>query len=443
MHISKKDILTIAALIIIALTRYFFFIPVPPDYSTLEGTVVSFDGVIADSPDVRLNKVHLAVTPLSQDTHIEVVVPTVIMGGPDVSYGDYISVKGIIERPENFMTNSGKEFNYIQYLANQDIYYIVRDAHVEIKEHHKGTRIKELLFRFRDLFIKNIEKVILPPESDLASGLLLGARGGFDETMRNEFISTGTIHIIALSGYNVTIVAEGVMKVLGIFFATTLSLVFGIVVVLLFIVMAGASSTAIRAGIMAVIALLGRMTSRTYNAGRALCIAGLCMIAYDLRVLTDISFQLSFLATFGVLFVTPKVNKYIQFIPARFGFRDLISTTIAATITVLPTLVYTTGVLSLVSLPANILILPFIPITMLVSFISGILGFISHTLSFLFGYGAHLLLFYILSVIHFFGTLSFASVTIQRFPLIMTIILYLILIWWVFKKELPIVDSKS
>ena len=197
--------------------------------------------------------------------------------------------------------------------------------------------------------------------------------------------------------------------------------------------MTGASSTAIRAGIMATIMLLGKMTGRKYMAGRALVIAALIMIAYDPRVIVDMSFQLSFIATGGVLFLTSKTLNWFKFIPLRFGFREMVASTIAATISVLPILLYLTGVLSLVSLPANFLILLFIPTVMLFIFITGTLGFISPLLAIPFGYVTYLMLLYILSIIHFFGTLPFASVTISSFPLLLTISIYTFLLWWVFK----------
>lgn len=428
---SKKEIFIIIILISIAFVRFFFFLPEPPDYKSAIGKEVSFVGVVVNAPDVRLNNQRITVRPENQETNILVVIPKEI----DISYGDKVEARGILETPENFLTDTGKEFNYERYLANQDIYYLINNAEIEIISKGNGSRIKSGLFRFRESFMKNIGKVIAPPESDLSNGLILGARGGFDSKTRDEFISTGTIHIIALSGYNVTIVAEGVMRVLGLAFAQMISIVIGIIVVLLFVIMAGASATAIRAGIMAVILLFARMTGRTYDAGRALVIAGLLMIAYDPRVLTDISFQLSFIATAGVLFITPKVIKWVRFLPMRFKIRELVATTIAATISVLPLLLYSTGIFSLVSLPANILILPLIPLTMFMSFLVGVFGFISPVLSLPFAYLSHLLLSYILSIIHFFASLPFASVTIKSFPLIVTLILYGFLIWWAFKKR--------
>jgi competence protein ComEC len=432
MKITAKEIFIIIILIVIALVRFFFFLPKAPAYTEAVGKKVNVQGKVVEAPDVRLYNQRLTINPNNQESNILAVAPLDI----GVSYGDIVKVTGTLETPENFITSSGKEFNYERYLANQDIYFIIQNAEIEVISHDHGSFIQALLYKLRDSFMKNIGRVISPPESDLADGLILGARGGFDTDMRNEFISTGTIHIIALSGYNVTIVAEGVMKILGLVFAQTVSIVLGICVIVLFVLLAGASSTAIRAGIMAVIALFARMTGRKYDAGRALVIAALLMIAYDPRVLTDISFQLSFIATFGVLFITPKTIKWIRFLPTKFGLRELVATTIAATIAVLPVLLYSTGIFSIVSLPANILILPLIPITMFMSFIVGMIGFVSVVISTPFAYIAHLLLFYILSVIHFFASLPFASVTIQYFPLLITIILYGLILWWVFISKI-------
>ena len=426
-----REIIICLCLIIIAIVRYFYFLPEALPYESAVNKSVTLEGVVTAYPDIRLNNQRVTITPKNQESSILAILPK----SQNIFYGDEVRVKGILSTPENFITNTGKEFNYERYLHNQDIYFIIANADVDIISHYNGSWLLEKLYRLKESFMKNIGSVISSPNSDLANGLILGARGGFDTDTKNEFISTGTIHIIALSGYNVTIVAESVMKILGTFFSMIISLWVGIFIIVLFVLMAGASSTAVRAGIMALIALVARMTGRKYDAGRALVIAGLLMIAYDPRVITDISFQLSFLATIGILFVTPKVIGWVRFAPTRFQIREVVATTISATIMVLPLLLYSTGVLSIVSLPANVLILPLIPLTMLASFMTGLFGFVSYAIALPFGFIAHLLLSYILGMIHFFASLPFASVTIKQFPLIGTIILYILIFYWVFRKK--------
>lgn len=428
---TKKEIILIFILLIIGLIRFFYIIPGKPEYDGVVGEEVSFEGVVVDMPDIRIFNQRIVVRPTNQKSNILVVVPKEI----DISYGDKVIARGVLESPLNFITKVGKEFNYKRYLANQNIYFIINEAEIEIISHNNGSWIKSKLFWLRGKFMENISKVIFSPEKDLASGLLLGTRGGFDTEMKNEFITTGTIHIVALSGYNISIVSENVMKFFGLFFSQFVSIILGIFVIILFIVMTGGAETSIRAGIMGSIMLFGRITGRTYDAGRALVIAALLMISYDLRVVTDISFQLSFLATMGILFITPKVIGWFRLFPVRFKIRENIAMTMSATISVLPILLYSTGIFSFVSIPANILILPFIPATMLFSFLAGAVGFISPFLSILFAFISQLLLSYMLSVVHFFASLPFASINIKSFPLILTLTIYAFLAWWIFGKE--------
>lgn len=430
MQLSRKEISLIIVLILIALVRFLFFIPEAPDYKQVLGKSVIFIGTVSEDPDVRLKNIHLNIKLKDKDASILVFVGREV----EVYYGDDVEVRGVLEEPENFTTNTGKEFNYKRYLANKDIYYLIKNADIKIINTGGGSKIKTSLYKLRSSFMRNINNVIPKKESDLANGLILGARGGFDEDTKEEFINTGTIHIIALSGYNVSIIVDNIMKVFSFILSKTISIVFGGIVILLFIIMTGASATSIRAGIMAIIMLLGKMTDRKYVAGRALVVAGLLMVAHDPRILVDMSFQLSFIATWGVLYLTPKTMKWFLFLSPRFGFREMVSTTVAATIAVMPILLHLTGVLSLVSLPANFLILLFIPIAMLFIFITGMTGFIMPILSIIFGYITYLILLYMLSVIHFFGSLSFASVSIQSFPLLLTILIYIGLFWWAHKN---------
>ncbi len=428
---TKKEIVLILILIIIAIVRFFFFLPKPLPYENAIDKQVNLEGIVTSVPDVRLANQRITITPTNQESSVVAVIPNYL----EINYGDKVNVEGKLMTPENFMTNAGKEFNYVRYLHNQNVYFIINNANVEVISKGNGNKIKSILYKLSSSFQKNMAQSIPSPESDLASGLLLGSRGGFDTNARNEFINTGTIHIIALSGYNVTIVATQVMRFLELFLAQTVSIFCGGFIILLFILMTGATSTAIRAGIMASIALTAKLSGRNYNAGRALIIAAFLMIAYDARVLTDISFQLSFLATGGILFITPKVMKWLFFIPIKFKLRENMAVTISAVIATLPILLYSTGILSFVSIPANILIIPFIPITMLLAFIAGIIGFISSLLAIPFGIVAYLPLKYILSMIHFFASLPFASTTIKSFPLFLMIALYTFLIWWVFIKK--------
>lgn len=437
---SKKEIILILFLGLIAGVRYMFFIPKAPDFDYLVGSKIEAEGKIVEAPDERLNSQQLKIEINNQKIYIQVSTNKSV----EYRYGDIIRVVGKLSKPENFITTQGKEFNYVKYLANQDIYFLLKYPKIEIISRNNGNLIYAFLYKIKNSFTKSINSVIGLPESSLAGGLILGLRGGFDEETRNNLIETGTIHIVALSGYNVSVVAEGVMKMLKQMFSQNISVILGIITILFFVIMTGAEVTAVRAGIMAIIMLVGRVTGRNYLAGRALVIAALLMIANDPRVITDMSFQLSFVATAGVLFLPSKILKYFSFLPIRFGIREMFVSTVSATISVLPLILYSTGILSVVSLLVNSLILLFIPYAMLFVFITGVLGLMSKTMALPFGIIAYVILHYILLIINLFGSFRFSSFTIQTFPLVITIILYIILLWWVFlKKEQELLGLKA
>ena len=350
--INKKEIFIFGVLVIVALVRFLFFTPRPIDsFDMAVGNKVIIEGVVADFPDERIYNQRITLRPDGQKFNVLVVTDLY----KDISYGDKFQVEGVLESPENFETDTGREFNYKRYLANRDIFYIIKNPKMDLLSQNNGNIIKKALFKLRKSFIEKINLSIPQPESSLMNGILLGERGGFDTEQNEEFINTGTIHIVALSGYNITVVANGIVGFFRSFLSATLSIYIGMIGIVLFVILSGVQATAVRAGIMACIAFLGKTTGRNYMAGRALFIAGFFMVAWDLRIITDISFQLSFIATFGIIYLNPKTLLWFYFLPKGLGFRNLVATTTAAIISVLPLILYSTGVLSIISLPVNIL----------------------------------------------------------------------------------------
>ncbi|MCM2338867.1 MAG: competence protein ComEC family protein [Burkholderiales bacterium] len=398
-----------------------------PDVKYVES---SFVGNVIDDPTITENNQKLVVEIFINKIKTKILVITNL--DLDFKYGDGLSIKGKLEKPENFMTDQGKEFDYVNYLRKDGIFYIVKYPEVEIDSHNNGNFIKSILFSVKDKFLDKMNLSIREPESLLMGGLILGEKSAFDESLRQSFVNTGTIHIVALSGYNVTIVAEWIMKMLA-SFPKNIGLGAGIFSILLFVLMTGGSSTAVRAGIMAGLALFARLIGRNYDVSRALILAGVIMVLVNPFILVfDVSFQLSFIATVAVIFYTPKIEKYFLWVTPRFKLRDIVSVTVACYVFVLPFILYKMGNLSLVALPANILILPFIPPTMLLGFLTGLSGFVSYAFSVPFGFVSQLLLHYELSIISFFSNLPFAAISIPNFPLVFVLVIYIYFVYLLF-----------
>lgn len=373
---------------------------------------------------------------LTFDKHSKILVKT--ESKIDLKYGDVLNLEGRLLAPSNFLTENGKEFDYINYLKKDGILYTLEAKKLEIIDRGKGNLIKSLLFNIKNTFVAKINTLIFPYESTLLGGLILGEKSSFPNSLREDFIKTGTIHIVALSGYNVTIISEWFIKLLY-FLPTVLAFYGGILVIILFVIMTGVEATAVRAGIMAILVLIARNLGRPYDIVRALIVTVVFMLLFNPYLLYyDVSFQLSFISTIAVIFFTPRIEKYFQFVTNKFNLRDIVTVTFSAYVFVLPFVLYKMGNLSLVALPTNILVLPFIPITMLLGFLSGVLAFFSFYLALPFSYITHLFLYYELNIIKFFASIPFSSFVILDFPIILTILIYLYFIYFLFRRGIKV-----
>ena len=195
------------------------------------------------------------------------------------------------KKPENFGTNN---FDWPAYLAKDAIYYEMFYPRTEFVSAGNGFWLKEKLFSLKEKFLSAIAKVVPEPHSAFLGGITIGAREGLPESLQEKFRTTGVAHIVALSGYNITIVAETIMLFLS-FLPQYLAIGGGVTGVILFAIMTGASATVLRASIMALLALTARATGRIYTVSWALFLAGFFMVLQNPKILRfDTPFQLSF-----------------------------------------------------------------------------------------------------------------------------------------------------
>lgn len=348
----------------------------------------------------------------------------------DFSYGDRIEILGKLDRVKNFLP----DFDYEAYLAKDEIYYQFRDPKMVLVSRGQGSWVREKLYSIKNSFLENLNKVIPEPESALLGGIVVGAKSSLGEEILDEWRKVGLIQVVVLSGYNISVVADAVAQVLA-FLPMGLRIGFGSLAIVLFSMMTGGGATVVRAAIMALLALLARATGKLYVSGTALLVGGLLIVLYNPKTLVfDTSFQLSFLATAGLIFLSPIIEKFL------FGlfddssnkifssFINILSATIAAQLAVFPLIAYKMGMISLVAIPANILVSPLVPLTMFLGFLIGLFGFISYLLSLPFAYFAYILLAYDLKVAHLFAILPFSSLDIS-FPVWLTVSIYLVYVF--------------
>lgn len=207
----------------------------PQQYSSFEksvGSKFTLEGIVVDEPDEMENYTRLIV---EKD---EVKTLVYAQNYPKFNYGDKVKVNGVLKNPEKFTA----DFDWPAYLAKDDIYFEMFYPEIELVSSGNGSFIKRKLFELKGDFLSTISRVVPEPHAAFLGGITVGARRNIPERLRNNFIKTGVIHIVALSGYNVTIVADSVMRVFS-FLPRFFGIGFGVLGIILFAIMTGASAT--------------------------------------------------------------------------------------------------------------------------------------------------------------------------------------------------------
>jgi competence protein ComEC len=390
-----------------------------PQVQALLGERVELEGVVVKEPDLRERSLLLTVALKAHEG--KPVVGKVLISADafmEVSYGDYLEIKGVLKAPENFTTDAGNVFNYVAYLDKDGIHYRMHKPELVVLAHGEGNAFIALLLTVKHVFLKNLESVLPEPEVSLLSGLLLGVKQSLGEELLDAFRITGLIHVVVLSGYNLTLVADAVRWFAAKCIRKTIIATFAAGgAIVLFSLMAGASATVVRATAMALLVLVAQETGRVYEVLRALFVTGFLMLMWNPKLLLfDPSFQLSFLATFGLIVVAPKLEVYLKWIPKLWKLRSIVSSTLSTQLLVLPLILYQTGTLSFIGVLANILVLPLIPSTMLLGFVTGLIAFLHPLLALPSAFATKLLLSYELFIAKAFSALPFAALSITHFP---------------------------
>lgn len=324
----------------------------------------------------------------------------------DYSYGDTVSLKGTLKIPESF-----DDFDYRKYLFQKNIYFISYYPKLEKTEEGKKN-FYSAIYDFREKADANITKILPSPQGNIMSAMTLGMNSDEIKEAMGEFNKTGTSHIIVVSGSHLVIIIS-ILSALFLAVGISRNRLFYLLVAAItcFIILSGSGSSAIRSGIMAFAFLFAEKIGRPKYAFNALMLSAALMIFINPYILSsDISFQLSFLATFGIVWILPRLEKKLKNLPEFGGTKSILLSTFAAQIATLPIIVLNFKQFSLLSFLANILILPTVTFLMSAGFLLIILSFVNFTAAQIISWPIYLILSYYLSVVDFLSKTDFGLI---------------------------------
>ncbi|GAB4437016.1 MAG: DNA internalization-related competence protein ComEC/Rec2 [Anaerolineae bacterium] len=448
----------IAAVLALALTagafRLSFFQPVfTPEHIAFYNDApqpAKITGVVADEPDVRdtYTNLRLRAETIRRGDATQPVDGLLLVRAPRYPayhYGDRLTVIGRLETPPEF-----EDFSYKDYLARFGIHAMIRRPHLELADSGQGNPFWAAMYAFKGRAAESINRILVEPHAALLNGILLGIETGIPRALYEDFNLTGTSHIIVISGSNISLVA-GLLLLLGTRavghrYAPPLAII-GIV---LYTLLVGADAAVSRAAVMGLVFVLATWVGRPGLALNSLFASAVVLTLLNPLILWDVGFQLSFMATLGLIVLVPPLEQ------ATFGLlqrrlrteqlglamallSELLIITLAAQIITGPLIVYHFGRLSLVSLLSNLLILPAQPPIMIVGGLAALAGMLWTPLGQALGWLVWLPLAWSVWIVEQTARLPLASLDLGQFPLWLMLLAYAAIaagIWWLKQPQL-------
>jgi competence protein ComEC len=367
-------------------------------------TRVEVQGVVVAEPDVRTDRTQYVLYDEKHDTRVLVRLPR----WPRYAYGDAIVVSCLLRKPEAF-----DGFRYDMYLLRYKILATCRAYHAERIADNQASIFLKNIYQLKYWVADRVVALWHEPYASFMAGLLYGYRGGLG-SLNEQFARTGVTHIVAISGYNITVISLLLMGACSRLYIRR-QIAFWIVFfgIIVFVIFAGLSASVVRAGVMGCIVLVARQYGRATQIFAVMVYGAVLMTAYNpLIFMWDAGFQLSFLSTLGLVYLAPKIEPFFLWVPKRAELRESVVGTLAATAATLPLIMTQFGRVSLVSPIVNILILWIIPWAMTVGAFAVLMSIVSLPMGRIVGMGGYLMLRYVTKVVAWWSQQPFAAIDV-------------------------------
>lgn len=401
---------------------------------------VRVTGWVTEPPDIRDTYANLRIRVTGLDTgedkDLEVNGLLLVRVDPneEYQYGDILRLRGRLKTPAE-----NEEFSYREYLAREGIYSIMTSDEVTRLPGREGNFFTRGLFALKTYALETIYRIFPDPEASLLAGILLGVDNGLPEDLQQSFKDTGTSHIIAISGFNIAIIASIFLSIFGRVFGQRRGAVFAGIGIIFYTLLVGADAAVVRAAVMGVTALFARHLGRRQDGLNTLFVVAALMTLFNPLYVQDVGFQLSFAATLGLILYAEPLSQFVVRLLAVLKvttetiekisqpISDFFLLTLAAQLTTIPIMAYHFNRLSVVSFIANPFILPAQPAVMILGGLADMLGMIFEPLGQIVAYIAWPFVAYTIHAVELFGNVSWAAFSVD-FPFWAVILWYVVLL---------------
>ncbi len=423
--------------------------------------IVGIKGIVNTDPEVRdkVAHLHLSAAKIRVAEEWHEVSGTALLFVPRYhayAYGDELLVTAKLETPPRL-----DDFDYKGYLARQGIYSTILYPKIEMLERGRGLKPLEWIYSLRNRLSQAVAEVLPEPQASLAQGIILGKRGTIPLSLKADFSRTGTAHLLAISGLHLSVLV-GVLLSLGMW-------LFGrrhhtyiwltLAIVWFYALLTGMHPPIVRAAIMVSLFLAAELVGRQRSAITALALAAAIMVGISPQILWQASFQMSFMAVAGLIFLAPLfqtagkkvVSKTLgeegPIVPIANTAIDALSVTLGAILAVWPLIAYYFGFVSFIAPLATFLALPALPGIIITGALAGGIGLIALPLAQVIAWLAWLFLSYLMLVVNIFAAfpLAFREVGSTNTGVVLSYYLVIALALWLnsHRRQASTITSES
>lgn len=369
------------------------------------------------------------------------------LGDCPYEYGDVLKIKGRLEKPIG-QKNFG-EFDYELYLAREKIFTYIniwQEKDIQKIGEDDSNFLVSFSLSARDK-IKEITKQTLPPPYNyLLVGMLLGEKSFIPSHLKEIFAEAGIMHILAVSGLHVGIIAMALLALLSMLKLPKKFKLFTLILILItYASITGFRPSVLRATIMFILLIGGKLINRSRNLNISLFFAAFLILLLNPLILYDAGFLLSFIVTFFIINLSPILQRLFSKIVV--WIKNPLAVSTAAWVGIFPLSAYFFSKVSIISIISNIFIIPLTGIAVILGFITFFIGLVSISLAGLFANLNYLVLNLITLIAKSFSSLPFAFIYVAQ-PSVMLIILYYLTVFFIieifYKKTLsPKIKKKA
>lgn len=362
-----------------------------------------------------------------------------------LKYGDKIEFYLEYEKPSTARNYMG--FDYSNYLKTKKIFGTVnlKEEDVEIISHDNSNIILRKIYELRNLMKTKIEKLLPKETSGLCLGMLIGETSGIEENMQEDFRDSNLSHILAVSGANVSYIIVSITYIFNkMCLRKRLSKIISIILLILFMLLTGCTSSVNRACIMAILMLIAELLYRKSDVYNNLAISALILLIINPYSLLDIGFQLSYMGTIGIVFLHDKIGSFIKINNKIVKyFFEMIAVTTCANLAIIPIMMFHFNTISLTFYFSNIIVGPILGIVVIIGFIMFFISLIFTPISSLIAIVLNLMLKFIIKIAEITANMPFSKITIITPSFFFIIVWYLIIISISYKQKVKIFYHKN